>query len=544
MARALGWEQWRLMRRRLLSVSMGSLGIAGLLLRYTPPQTALEDRALFFGVLMMQIPMTVVLLLQARDPGVSGAGFDRRLYRLPISTRDLVTWRLLSLVLATAAVSLAVVSLARLVFGATWSPWPAVLAGAVAMAWAGAVFWTLAATPVVCLVVAGASFGGFAWWLAWWVGFGQGAASTGLRMTVAPPLIGVSALVLAFGLAVWSVSRDRRGLPVIPTAPLGHWLAEQIPAFTTRRPLEFRSPMAAQWWLEWRQKGYVMPSYALLTLSVIVVTNTWGGLDTAGMLRMLALFLPLILAIFPPITGALVGRFSTSSENPELDIFRATRPLGDRAMALGFLGSGGAGLALAWLLIALGSGAILAMLWSVGDRAVVEMVWQGLMDRAAELGALKLVLGALAVLVLGWVNMGLVASCFLTGRNTVVGVLVLAPYVILVAVLSFYEPGSSELSVVFVAGSWAIGLAAMAGTAVAFAAARRRGLVPKSWPWLALGAWVAQVLIVAYAGVDVTSLAGAGGLEQGLLVFGLGLLALTTAPVATAPLALAWNRHR
>jgi hypothetical protein len=85
---------------------------------------------------------------------------------------------------------------------------------------------------------------------------------------------------------------------------------------------------------------------------------------------------------------------------------------------------------------------------------------------------------------------------------------------------------------------WIIGACCLLGTAWAFTAARRRHLIDSARLCLGPGLWLLLCLSVGWVWLSRD--------EPGLstIVLVMGLLALAVAPLATAPLALAWNRHR
>ncbi|MEM8931481.1 MAG: hypothetical protein AAGE94_09915 [Acidobacteriota bacterium] len=556
--RALLWEQWRLSRRPLASLGAGVFGISWLLLTFSSPETPAESRSLMWALVMMQILLTVLLLLQARDPSARRAGFGELFYRLPVTTPALVHWRRLGLILGASLLGLVVLVFASLGHGLQWPVWPALLANAVAVTSGAAMVWTLASSLTSAVVVAGILIVGFGWWLAALVGVDLGIGFGEAAGSLAAQGLGILATVVAWRLALWGVARDRRGEPIDPES-IGRRMVDGWGRRRAAVPPELSSPVAAQYWMEWRQKGHFMPLHTAAVLVVVVVANIWGGIDTAGMLRLLGVFFPFVCLALPPMVGVLVGRFSASTELPALDPFRATRPLGDRTMALVFLGFGGANLLASYLTLIVGSLAILGFLWLFGDRTSIEALWASLTLPIEVVGwpTVGLLIG-MAVLI-AWVAMGLAASIALTGRASVGAVLILVPYAVLAAFIVLHKSGRLDQLLSYGnATAWVLGVAAMLATAAAFVAGRRSRLLPTRWPWIALACWVGLValgLVAFERGVvehvleimresGAADLLASSGLEHGLIVLGLGLLALVTAPPAFAPLALSWNRHR
>lgn len=78
----------------------------------------------------------------------------------------------------------------------------------------------------------------------------------------------------------------------------------------------------------------------------------------------------------------------------------------------------------------------------------------------------------------------------------------------------------------------------MLGTAWAFIAARRRNLIEARTAWTIIGVWTllsGLIVLESWRRSDFPVTAS---------VLGIGLLATVFAPLATAPLALTWNRNR
>jgi len=85
---------------------------------------------------------------------------------------------------------------------------------------------------------------------------------------------------------------------------------------------------------------------------------------------------------------------------------------------------------------------------------------------------------------------------------------------------------------------WAIGTGCLLGTAWAFFAARRRYLIASITLCLGLGLWLILCISVGFMWLSRTTP------DLSSIMLAMGLLTLPVAPLATAPLALAWNRHR
>jgi hypothetical protein len=94
------------------------------------------------------------------------------------------------------------------------------------------------------------------------------------------------------------------------------------------------------------------------------------------------------------------------------------------------------------------------------------------------------------------------------------------------------------VSALFGALPWTIGTLCLLGTVAAFITARRRDLIDARKLFLGPALWIILCILVGLLWLPRDK----PGLSTIVLV--MGLLALPAAPLATAPLALAWNRHR
>jgi hypothetical protein len=90
------------------------------------------------------------------------------------------------------------------------------------------------------------------------------------------------------------------------------------------------------------------------------------------------------------------------------------------------------------------------------------------------------------------------------------------------------------------------GLLLLVTTVSAFVAARRRGLVGSPTLYAAFSVWLALCIVTVFTlkdlffNLDLPLPAP----ELPIYALAVGLFALAVAPLATTPLALAWNRHR
>ncbi|MEM7352634.1 MAG: hypothetical protein AAF657_17680 [Acidobacteriota bacterium] len=551
----MAWEFWRLARIRLLSalVGIGCLNALfyHLMTMFLGPLPPPVQRNFFAVILFTNIFLIVLILLRSRDADSrNGMELDTRAFLLPLPTWQLVLAKMLFPVVAAGVlwVTISGLTLAVTSRDATGEHWPLLgpaLLAAMFTACGLAIFW-LPLRPRPLKFVVG--FGLLASPIGWFVqrfDAGEATEKAWATLSAADGATFAAFFVAAYGLGVLGTVRARRGITLgFPdvVGALDTWGQR----WRRAKASSFRSPVAAQIWLEWRQKGWVLPAIAGGQMVAAAILVGWFAAPETVRLA-LSLLLGFFFFYIPPLMGCMMGRFNQTSGDASIDVFRASRPMSDTTLAHVILQAGALSLLASWLVAVATYVAALGVVDGIGAGGQLEAVWQmvrGLVERAGWTGV---ALDSLGLLVISWTNMALVATAFLTGRNAVVAALVFVPYGIgIVAYVVFDLLGTEVLSSLFIGTAWSASGTALALTLIAFVAARRRGLISRRSPAIALA--LALLVGVAFAWPKaelVRSILESGvALERSLLVLGPGLLALAIAPLALAPLALAWNRHR
>ena len=268
-------------------------------------------------------------------------GFPSRLFTLPVRTIWLLTWPMLY---GATMVVLVYLGWAGLVLRpANPGHFPYLFPSlylATAMVCFQAIVWALAARPIVRLVVLGI------WGAALttsWLSFSplMGRAQVGLALAemlhvsvqTAQSGILLATGSAAYGLAWWSVARQRRGASFkFAWAGLRPgWLAGRFR--TDRKP--FGSPQAAHFWFEWWRNGMILPVivgalHLMITIPFFALTPFFGraGAETTFITLAWMLVLPFALAF---IIGQGFGKtnFWGQGLGKELGVpqFIAVRPL-------------------------------------------------------------------------------------------------------------------------------------------------------------------------------------------------------------------------
>jgi hypothetical protein len=518
---ALTWETFDRNRWSLPAAALGALAFPTLLfsiLRHEGVTDAHDSSTLIMHLVLVQLN---VLMFGA--PLVAHAWSMSRLHAYPFSTAAIVTWRMLPAMVAVFVETAVWTAVLNLLFDFEWPLWgPAMLAAVTIAAVLAAIWitqgsrWIIFALTVVGTVLAFAfksRYGGM---------FGD---PTHFWSTVTPGEIFTMlfAIGICWRIAVAGVARSRRGEPPFSLG-IAVWLDRLLDRIPSRGD-SFRSPMMAQFWYEWRN-GWVA---SIIVVGILLIALTiWlfsglssnqlviGVFDGAGIL---------VLAAF--INGAVMGTLS-SRNDMAMGSFLATRPMTPTAQAHTILRAAAASLLLAWAFWALAvilAYAVCAASGQLPDQLIPhDHDWRQIPATVAA----------------SWIVMASVLSVMLTGRPRLIVRLVTATILAYIAFALFAKyalpPASRDLAMKAVVLT--IGAAFLVGTIAALVAARHRGFITASTAWVALALWAALVVVA------VLLLPSAIPAPRTAYIMLVGTVALAVTPLAAAPLAVAWNRHR
>jgi hypothetical protein len=453
--------------------------------------------------------------------GARSSGFPLWMLTLPVRTPWLVVWPMLSAAVTVALSWLAVAWFALNKVGLEVPlVWPA-LGLASSLVWIQAIDWSPLGFMTKALV-AGAVLAGL------WTGLLHGDTH---NATFAA-LPGV--LLLGFVAGVTGVSRLRRG------ASIGFTIA-RLPGLPWRisREQRFATARQAQFWLEWRRNGSLLP---LVAACWVLLVGLFMVLSGDGNVKTMMGATPYLLLILAPVAGLLLGKPDVWSRQVGLPTFAAARPLTCGDMVLIKLRMAALSLAAAWLVLAVGLAIWLATGTHYADlRHTLEQIPQE--QRSAKLYV------ELAAAVLGFFGFNLLfmAGTFVvsfTGR-----------FWLLLATLFLYLGGIPNLIAmdapsVFKEYRLELATAALVIKLLlagwAFRHGYRRGLISGAGIAGLLGTWLATVgctflafcLVHPENGRNITYLHQVRDYALGIALF------CPLARIALAPLALAWNRHR
>jgi hypothetical protein len=295
--------------------------------------------------------------------------------------------------------------------------------------------------------------------------------------------------------------------------------------------------------MEWRQKGRWLPFGAFLWLAATIGISAVPAFETGAMLgQALHDLLPFALFLLPPAAGLLHASFHLRSRAAGIDGFRATRPLGDRELAHVLLLSAARACAAGWAATLTGIALLALGLWRFGNAERVEELARGIGAAVAGIGTGRVALATCLVVAGAWAALGMVASIALCGRNWLSFLAYLLP-IAAVSVLLIADLAGVDLPIY--AGPALIGpfgILLALGAAVAWTLAVRGHLIQLRAAILAALFWVASTILLAWS--LPTLFETAEPLPPWILLAVPGWSAAVVLPLALAPLALRWNRHR
>ena len=476
------------------------------------------------SMLMMQLTMTQIQMFIFGCAAFDAQGQPARLYAMPIPTSSLVAWQMLPSMMLVGLESLASIACWNALFDLNWALWGPALFAAVGVAAIQAVLWSAEKSA----------------WLPLAVGFVGAILGLWFKSRIGPMFSlpthqwveltpgDVFTLLTFAGLsyygAVVGVARRRCGEP-LPSLGMIAWI-ERVCDPPPEVGAPFTTPEQAHFWFEWRRKGRVMP--ATVVFGMVVGLGIWvlfirelkdlfEGFVAGGAMLTLMGFLGVVLGIVGP-----------NDQSFEMGHFLATRPLTNTEMSRTLLKVLAKSVLIAWTIWAVPFVILTAICFAKGAIPPVEIL--------NDLGWWYFPMTLLGC----WTVVSVLASLSMTGRSNLLAQLICGLLVLFIGLglFSHYAlPVSARLN--FTRGvAVAVGVSIAVGAIWAFVLARRQSLIGLPTVYAALSVWTVLSGLIALDWMRHP----ARPLLLG--VFGVLLATLVVAPLATAPLALAWNRNR
>lgn len=458
-------------------------------------------------------------------------GSISRLFAHPVPTSTLVTWHMFPAMGAIVIESVASTALLNATFGLEMPVWGPALFVAVAVASLQATLWLTEGTEwlvALALGVVAAVLG--LWFKSRYGGLFSSPSHFWYLITPQEVVTLLTATVVAYTVARVGVARKRRGESPFSLG-LGAWFERVWNASGDER-VPVGSAVKAHTWYEWRQKGWVLPTIVLGGLAVAVGAWVVISRDLHELIRVFIGAGP-FLAIGGGICGMLIGHSNAKNPNLELGHWLATRPMASSVMARIILKVTATSVFITWIL------------WVVAFLTVYLALWASRLHPEAALPGWFRWWYFPAILLGTWGATALATSLFLTGRGPLMAQFICASVGLLIGLmlLSLYVQFAMSMEAALQfrqAGAAVCGVALILGSTAALLAARIRGL--NGW-WgllIAIGLWLALSALVPLEWEWIRTRAE----PVSTSLFVIGLLGLTIAPVATVPLAVAWNRTR
>lgn len=459
----------------------------------------------------------------------------RRHYTLPVATATLVGWSLMNGALAAAAVY---AGTALAINGALSADWPVLMpalgAAAIYVAFQ-AVFWWIGPSRgvygVLAVILAVALAVASDLHLLPLTRFSVFRAAWAWAQTAAGSLVlSIGTILLAYAAAVNGVARDRRG-EAWSLEWLGRWcnsLADAVSRRSRRRAhWRFRSPESAQFWLEWRGKGRLLPLCVAGIVCGVWVFPAVASLEPYDV-SALVVSLTATSVFLSPLIGVFLGAGSGGFEF-DMKSFAATRPMSDSGLAAAVLRSTALALGTAATLWLVGAVTTLAI-WVPEDWQRLQNSWHdGLWAFHSRYGEFVLMIALMC-----WTLAGLGASLALS-RQWFVGWAGVGLIGFLLIFAWSMDRLPREIATVLTA---VVAAGCLGGTLVAWIVAHRRQLTSGRTLLIGLSGYL-LLLVYLYGG---TPLIAVGSPVTHFVV--VCFSAIPFAPFAAAPLALSWNRHR
>ena len=310
---------------------------------------------------------------------------------------------------------------------------------------------------------------------------------------------------------------------------------------------KFGSAFGAQFWLEWRRQGLVLPGVwggiALVVFPVLLTGFKWVGIGTPPPAAILVIMLVLPLAL-SWVWGAALAKFDPFQSAGELPVYIAVRPMTN------------GGFVMAKLLMALATSALTWLLTAAAACICLAIIGTGILFSKAGLvtpfGPVAFMTGCVPVLLLlviwTWKNLVAGIGVGLTGRPWVAGLFTVWRMALVLGLLALISAANIYVNFREALLHWLTGiLIACLAVKIAFSIAafvwglRRNAIASRAVVWI-IGGWFVGGLFAAGYADHVCNTIHQPDLWIWIALG--GFLILPLADLALAPLALAWNRHR
>ena len=497
-------------------------------------------------LLVLQACFLPIIIFQFAMGIVAAQGPMSRLYAAPISSNSIVAWHTLSGAILVGLLTAVSVQLHNTLFHVDWPVWGAVLFSVAAWSAFQFMLCVSSATSIISMAIAGTPTVALFLWLRGRYGpLFSTPKHNWSEVSVSELLTLIPLVVICYGCTVFTVNRARCG-EQMPSLGIWIWLVRTWDKLTSRHnePPPFRSAADAQFWYEWHQKGLALPILigALLCFVGIVWATSFLLEERLHQLHQGVLYCGSILTLLAVGGGFVLGlamdTLPVGRREQQLDDlisnrpfesmgqFQASRPFTDSDFAKVILKTAARSGLIAW-----------SMWFAVFICCLILMYLANQFPDSifpSKIGFWYLPLTAIGT----WIAIANATSINLSGRGATVFLtcITLAISFVLVSIIveqCFSHSIAERISQIGIAVCCAIVVVA---TIYAFYKAHRKSKLG----WKAL--FIAASLSLGMAGAAM--LLCPIPLNVPIFAIILAAGALISMPVATTPLAIAWNRHR
>ena len=452
-----------------------------------------------------------------------------RIAVLPVDTWTIVTWRMLPAMALLSGCMVLNALFINLIFDVRWPMlWPALFAP-VGLAMLQASLWISEKSPlqIVSVAIAGGIFG--IWFFLRFRSVFVVTLHPLMILLEAIPLV-VMAFV-AHRVAILGVSRLRCGESLLKSRWDELFTAMNVDMAHLQlgnpRPAPvFKSAAEAQFWFEWRKKGWALPS--VVTAALVFQSVAWVIFERDfHKLTIHILVGGVVLSVSAMLAGLIIGNFGRADASIEMGHFLASRPMASRELARVMLKVMARVNVTSW-------GIYLVFCAIIASALVVTRNTQELFK-----GPLSHWWCFPAILLLEWAVTGVFATMYMTGRQTFLAWLICGCIAVYLSVMagSFMLDAKSKQQL-FSITQLVTGIVMVTVTGGVFYIAQLHKLFSNREWAIAGTAWLGISSITAFEVLRNPE----GSIPMAILLVGVGSLCLF--PFAAAPLALSWNRHR
>lgn len=450
-----------------------------------------------------------------------------RFYTLPVSASTIVAWKMIPAMVLIFLQSIASTAALNWLFGLHWPLWGPAFLSSVSLAMIFAALWYAERSIYLPFCVAfGALIIGL-WYKSRWGPISNFPNRIWSTVTVPEMATMLLFAVASYFVAVVGISRSRCGETLGATFDWT-WLEKIVNGNFQHRADgtgRFETPQAAHFWCEWTKKGWLLPAVVLLGLVFGVAGWTALNRDPADLIDGLVGG-GMMLSCLGMLGGIVIGNTGAVDTNYEMGSFLGTRPLSDRDLSTITLKVLGRSVLISWLF------------WCIAFVGVASLQWLS-GDLGRSLNFRSLHWWYLPVTLLGaWIANATVASLSLTGQNSMWVRLiasVFAGYIGLAVISKFqgYDTQQRLVGVTVILTGIAMGAISVA---LLVAALRRSAINLQT----ALAASIIWSVLSAAIVIEAFRL----HVPPSAIVLLIGIVSFSVSPLAAAPLAVAWNRHR